>query len=268
MRIECMVGDQDNFSPGDPADGPLDPSSALVGEVLQQMSSGNVLYSTDVIPTDQPIGHMTAAIGVATSTGAGTDAAIVIDVGTGLFAETSTVVSSTATLENFIGGLSNGTFEIRDSSGTLLGTVSYDKTDSLLDLANNISLNVTDVSASVSNTGGTFAIEILHDARDAITFTADTDGLLSGLNLSNVGDSVYSANFGGGAAGGDDQSALVNGRMITALGPTNAEGLHVFYNGNTDLASAHAAPPGTLRNQRVRGLVARSSRDRTGLPAA
>ncbi|MEC9352363.1 MAG: SdrD B-like domain-containing protein [Planctomycetota bacterium] len=57
MRIECMVGDQDNFSPGDPADGPLDPSSALVGEVLQQMSSGNVLYSTDVIPTDQPIGH-------------------------------------------------------------------------------------------------------------------------------------------------------------------------------------------------------------------
>ena len=57
MTIECMVGDQDNFSPGDPVDGPLDPSSALVGEVLQQMSSGNVLYSTDVIPTDQPIGH-------------------------------------------------------------------------------------------------------------------------------------------------------------------------------------------------------------------
>ena len=57
MRIECMVGDQDNFSPGDPVDGPLDPSSPLVGEVLQQMSSGNVLYTTDVIPTDQPIGH-------------------------------------------------------------------------------------------------------------------------------------------------------------------------------------------------------------------
>ena len=57
VRIECMVGDQDNFSPGDPVDGPLDPSSALVGEVLQQMSSGNVLSVTDVIPTDRPIGH-------------------------------------------------------------------------------------------------------------------------------------------------------------------------------------------------------------------
>ncbi|MFP6752830.1 MAG: SdrD B-like domain-containing protein, partial [Pirellulaceae bacterium] len=56
-RIECQVGDQDNYSPGDPADGPLDPSSALQGEVLQQWSSGNVLFSTDVIPTNRPIGH-------------------------------------------------------------------------------------------------------------------------------------------------------------------------------------------------------------------
>jgi len=56
-RIECRVGDQDNYSPGDPGDGPLDPSSALVGEVLQQLSSGNVLFATDVIPTNQPVGH-------------------------------------------------------------------------------------------------------------------------------------------------------------------------------------------------------------------
>ncbi len=179
----------------------------------------------------------TTSLGIATSTGAGTDAAIVIDVGTGSFAETSTVVSDSAPMENYIGGLSNGTFEIRDSNSTLLGTVSYDKTDSLLDLASNISLNVTNVSATVSSTGSTFKIEILHDTRDAITFEADTGGLISALSLSNAGDAVYSANFGGAADGGNDLSAVVNGRTITGLSLTGAEGLQVYFSGTGDLDS-------------------------------
>ncbi|MFQ5773248.1 MAG: flagellar filament capping protein FliD [Kiloniellaceae bacterium] len=169
-----------------------------------------------------------------TSAGAGTGN-LTIDLGTGLVGETSTVASDKAPMENFL-TLSNGSFEIRDASSTLLGTVSYNKTDSLTDLANNITANVTDVSASVINASGTFKLEIVHKDRDVLTFTNDSDGLLSQLSLANGGDAVFTANIDGAANGGDNLSTTVSARSMTATSLTGAEGLKVFYSGIGDLS--------------------------------
>ncbi|MEE9210052.1 MAG: hypothetical protein V3U23_06325, partial [Kiloniellales bacterium] len=156
--------------------------------------------------------------------------------GTGMFAETSTVLGNTAPMENYIGGLSDGSFEIRDGDSTLLGTVSYNKSDSLLDLASNITLNVPNVSASVINSGSTFKIEILHDDREVLSFTNDSGGLISPLNLTNAGDGVFEANIDGSADGDNNLTMTANGRTITATGVTGADGLKVFFDGNSDLS--------------------------------
>ena len=182
--------------------------------------------------TGEVIGRITLDNVDGSGAGAGT---LAFDIGTGMFAETSTAAGDSAPMENYIGGLSDGSFEIRDGDSTLLGTVSYNKTDSLLDLASNITLNVPNVSATVINSGGIFKIEILHDNRDTLTFEADTGGLISALNISNAGDAVFSANIDGAAGGVDNLSAVVSGRTITALNLTGADGLQIFYIGNTGL---------------------------------
>ena len=160
---------------------------------------------------------------------------MVINIGAGLFSETSSVVSTTSPMENYLTITdSDQTFDIYDSDSNLLGTVTYNRDDSLSDLRTAISA-VTDVSASLISSSGTFQIEILEQDRDVLTFSNDTGGLISQLNLTNSGDDVYSANFGGAADGGDDQSAVVNGRTITGLSLTGAEGLQVYYSGTGDL---------------------------------
>ena len=100
-----------------------------------------------------------------------------------------------------------------------------------------ITAAATNVTANVIASGDTFVIEILHSSRETLTFDSDTGNLVSLLNLTNTGDDVYSANFGGAADGGDDLSAVVNGRTITGLSLTGAEGLQVYYNGTGDLDS-------------------------------
>ncbi|MFB3098598.1 MAG: hypothetical protein ACE1ZX_01000, partial [Acidimicrobiia bacterium] len=159
----------------------------------------------------------------------------VIDIGAGLFSETSAVISTTSPMENYVSGLTSGQFDITDSSGTY--TVTYNSTDSLQELSEAITAAATNVTANVITSGGTFVIEILHSSRETLTFDSDTGNLVSLLNLTNTGDDVYSANFGGAADGGDDLSAVVNGRTITGLSLTGAEGLQVYYNGTGDLDS-------------------------------
>ncbi|MCH8037214.1 MAG: hypothetical protein IIC53_08825, partial [Proteobacteria bacterium] len=156
-----------------------------------------------------------------------------IDIGAGLFSETSTVVSTTSPMENYLSGLTGGQFDITDDSSTTV-TVTYNATDSLSDLATAISA-LTDLTATVTAPNGTFVIEILHSSRETLTFDGDTGNLVSLLTLTNSGDAVYSANIGGAAGGADDGSAKVSGRTITALDTTNAEGLEVYYNGTVDL---------------------------------
>ncbi len=67
-------------------------------------------HSIEVMVGGQVIA--TVALGIVTSGLAGSDAAIVIDVGTGLFSETTTVTAATAPMENFIASLSSGQFDI------------------------------------------------------------------------------------------------------------------------------------------------------------
>ena len=190
-------------------------------------------HSIEVMVGGQVIG--TVALGIVTSGVAGSDAAFVIDIGAGLFSETSAVISTTSPMENYVSGLTSGQFDITDSSGTY--TVTYNSTDSLQELSEAITTAATNVTANVIASGGTFVIEILHSSRETLTFDSDTGNLVSLLNLTNTGDDVYSANFGGAADGGDDLSAVVNGRTITGLSLTGAEGLQVFYNGTGDLDS-------------------------------
>ncbi|MCH7635919.1 MAG: hypothetical protein IIA36_14720, partial [Proteobacteria bacterium] len=181
--------------------------------------------------TGEVIGRITLDNVDGAGAGAGT---LAFDMGTGMFAETSTVVDNLAPMENYL-ALSDGTFQIRDSNSTLLGTVSYQKGDSLASLAASISTNVTNVSATVVQSGNTFKLEVLHDNRDTLTFDADTGGLIALLNITNGGDGVFSANIDGAVGGGGDLSVTVNGRTITGLSLTGAEGLRVFYNGTVDL---------------------------------
>ena len=177
----------------------------------------------------------TVALGAVTSTGAGTNAAIVIDVGQGLLSETSNVTDKTAPIENYL-TITDGSFQVRDSNSTLLGTVAYSKGGSLTKLASDITANVANVSASVIVSGSTFKLEILHDNRDTLTFTEVGGGdLLTKVPLTNAGDAVYSANIDGAAGGGDNGSVVVNGRTITATSLTSADGLKLFYSGNTDV---------------------------------
>lgn len=168
--------------------------------------------------------------------GAGNET-LTIDIGAGLFSETSTVVSTASPLENFM-SLTAGdqTFEIYDSDSNLLGTVTYNGEDSLADLRTSISA-ISGLSGALVSSSGTFLIEVIEQDRDTLTFSNDTGGLISSLSFANTGDDVYSANFGGATDGSDDASASVSGRTITALDLTGAEDLVVYYSGTVDLAS-------------------------------
>ena len=161
---------------------------------------------------------------------------LTIDLGTGLVGETSTVVSTTAPIENYL-TVTNGSFEVRDSANVLLGTVNYNSTDNLQTLASAITSAVPNVTASVLAVGSTFQIEILHDTREVLTFANDTGGVIAGLNITNAGDAVFSANINGSASGTADGSVTVSGRTITATSLSGAEGLQTFFSGSTDLAN-------------------------------
>ncbi len=157
---------------------------------------------------------------------------LTVDLGTGLFAETSAVHSETAPMSNYL-SISDGSFEIRDSSSTLLGTVNYLASDNITDLANNISA-IAGVTATVISDTGTFKLEIVSDSNVALSFTNDTGGVVGALNITDAGSSLISANIGGAADGSDDGTATVSGNTITVTDQSGAEGLKLFYSGNGD----------------------------------
>ncbi len=170
------------------------------------------------------------------STAAGSGS-LTMDVGTGLLGETSVTQDGSTPMSDFLSGVSNGSFEIHDGSGSLLGTVSYNSTDSLDTLASNISA-ISGVTANVVATSSGLAIDITSDTNDTLTFQNDTGGLISALDVTNKSDTIYSANFGGSSTGADDGSATVSGNVVTATDQTGANGLQVLYTGNGDLSGA------------------------------
>ncbi len=222
----------------------------LAAGVKFRVDGGAVLTDITAVDLDDAAGHtvdvyvndgvgdvQVASLSFTTlaSTLAGSGS-LTIDLGTGLVGETSTVVSQTAPLENYL-TVTTGSFEVRDNANVLLGTVNYNSTDNLQELASAITAAVPNVSASVIAVGSTFKIEILHDTREELTFANDTGGVIAGLNITNAGDGVFSANINGSTSGSADGSATVSGRTITATSLTSAEGLQTFYSGSTDLAN-------------------------------
>jgi hypothetical protein len=98
-------------------------------------------------------------------------------------------------------------------------------------------------STTVVSSGGSFHIEIRRTPTRP-HLQADTGGVIAALGVSDKGNAIFSANIGGAANGSDDGSATVSGNQVTATDQTGANGLQVFYNGNTDLAG----PTSTIRS--------------------
>ncbi len=184
--------------------------------------------------SDVLVGMVGFASLAASASGTGS---ITMDVGTGLLGETSVTQDGSTPMSDFLSGVSNGSFEIHDGSGALLGSVSYNATDSLDTLASNVSA-IAGVTGKVVATPTGLAIDITSDTNDALSFQNDTGGLISALNVTNKGNSIYSANLGGSSTGADDGSATVSGNIVTATSQTGANGLAIYYNGNGDLSGA------------------------------
>lgn len=167
--------------------------------------------------------------------GTGVAGTLDFNMGEGMFAETTAVPDPTAPMSNYQ-TIADGTFQIKDSSNTLLGTVAYTNSMSLAQLAASITANVSNVTASVVQSGSTFTLDIIHATRDTLTFTETAAGdLLTQMPLTNVGDAVFSANIDGSAGGASDLTTTISGRSITVTSLSGAEDLKVFYNGSTDV---------------------------------
>ena len=193
-------------------------------------------HTVDVYVNDGAADVMVGTLSFTTlaSTLAGSGS-LTVDLGTGLLGETSVVTSSSGAMDIYRPSLTGGSFEVRDGASTLLGTVSYAKTDSLLDLATNITANVTNVSAVVVGSGGTFKIEITHTTNDTLSFTELSGNAIAQLSVTDKGNSLFSANVGGAAGGATDGTATVSGDTVTVTSTSGAEGLKLLYTGGVDI---------------------------------
>jgi hypothetical protein len=184
--------------------------------------------STEVIATIT----FNAIVGDGASTGT-----LVFDIGQGMFSETSTVASATAPIDNFMTiTTGNQTFDIVDSTDTLIGSVTYNPEDSLSDIADYINSNFANITATAVDIGTTFKLQISHDSGDSLTFNNDSDNLLTELNLASVDNALGSANIDGASNGSDDDTADVGTSTITVTDSSGAEDLKLFYSGNVDLS--------------------------------
>jgi len=159
-----------------------------------------------------------------------------VDLGTGLLGETSVVTDKTAPMSNYL-TFTNNSFEIRDASNTLLGTIAYKTTDSITDLANTINAAGIGVTANVIDTGTTFQLDVTDSNHNDLNFVDLGGGLVSQLNITDQGTNVFSANVNGPTSGADNSSATVSGATFAATNQTTADGLKLLYSGNVDLSN-------------------------------
>ncbi|MGO1117868.1 flagellar filament capping protein FliD [Rhodovibrionaceae bacterium A322] len=99
--------------------------------------------------------------------------------------ESAAVTSGADLLSSY--GVSAGahSFEVRDTSGILLGTVNYNDTDSITTLASSIDA-IAGVSASVINDNGVQRLQISGDGGTELNLTNDTDSVLSSLSVAKT----------------------------------------------------------------------------------
>lgn len=97
--------------------------------------------------------------------------------------ESALVADNTAALSTYTGVVGAGhTFEVRDAANTLLGTVTYNDTDSLDTVATNISA-IAGITATVVPVGGQFRLDIAADNGQSLKLTGDTSTLVADLAL-------------------------------------------------------------------------------------
>ena len=184
--------------------------------------------------SDVMVGTLSMTTLASTLAGSGS---LTVDLGTGLFGETSVITSDSGAMNIYRPSLTSGSFEVYDGDSLLLGTVAYTNTDSLLDLATNITSNVTNVSAVVVSSGGTFKIEITHSTNDTLSFTELSGNAIAQLSVTDKGDGLYSANIGGAAGGANDGTVTVSGDTLTATSTSGVQGLTLLYTGGVDVDS-------------------------------
>lgn len=155
-----------------------------------------------------------------------------LDLATGLFGSTSTVVSASAAMGNFL-DIGDGAFEIRDPQGLLLASIAYSSTDSLTELAAQVDA-IPGLSATLIDEDGAIRLQITHDESTPLSFTGDSGGLVAALNLINRGTQVVSANVGGSADGADNGTISIANNILTFTSATEAHGLRLLYTGNSD----------------------------------
>ena len=210
------------------------------GGVLADISASDLddggAHTIGVFVNDGSSDVQVATLSFTTLTGAALDAGknITIDLGTGLVAESSTITSATAPMSNYF-SVSDGSFEIRASDTTLIGTVNYLASESLTDVATTAN-GISGISAQVVATSDGFFLQITEDTNDAITLAADSGSLVSEHAIVDAGATVFSANYGGAASGVGDGSTTVASNIITATSTTGAEGLKVIFTGNADVS--------------------------------
>lgn len=142
------------------------------------------------------------------------------------------VINSAALLNdaaNSVGATLSGQFTI---NGT---PIVYDITlDSLNSLVTKITAAaIPGITASVvTNTGGNKQLRI-DAASGVITLGGDTGNLLTKSVFSSTATRVVSANIGGAANGADNGTVTTNGQVLTVTSGSTAEGLQLFYSGNT-----------------------------------
>lgn len=148
--------------------------------------------------------------------------------------ETSkSVIDSAALLNdavNSVGATTSGQFEINGVA------ITYDITvDSLDSLASKISsAGITGVSAQVVTDGSGNKQLRINAASGLITLGNDTGNALSAIDFDTTSTRIVSANINGPANGSNDLSVTINGHILTITDKTGAEGLQLFYSGDTN----------------------------------
>ena len=130
-----------------------------------------------------------------------------------------------STLDTVTTATGSGSFDVNGTG------VAYDTTtDSLDDLAANITSAVPGVTATVKTTS--FGFELRLESNNAtITVDNDSGNLLSALNIAAEPDVITQANIDGLADGTDNSTITISGRTITVTDQSGAEGLLLFYDG-------------------------------------
>jgi flagellar capping protein FliD len=147
--------------------------------------------------------------------------------------ETSAAVTDSAALlndtVNSVGATTSGQFEINGTA------ISYDVTTDTLDsLASKITAaGILGVTATVVTNGdGNKQLQI-NATSGLITVGNDTGDLLGSIDFGTTATRIMSANINGPADGSDDGSVTINGRILTVTNKTGAEGLQLFYSGDS-----------------------------------